>query len=427
MLVLGWVLAACATSPPPAAPPATAGPGRASDPRLDDLRLQLEGAQMLLASGRPAAAAAAATELLSRLKLEGFSSSTEGDSLVTAALALMAFSQVAAECAVAAPHDSAAPPAAPWWTRSDEAHPEVARWREHYQGDGARTVDRWLRGAAPYRADVLRVLREEGLPAELWVLTLIESGLDPGARSPSNAVGPWQIVSPTARYLGLVITPDRDQRRDWEIATRAACRYLGELKRDTGTGLLALAAFNCGPGCVDRATAGRDSADFWSLDLPAETKRYVPRAVALASLVGDGEEFMLNLPAAETPLNYEVVTLPHPVRVADLAKVCEAPAESLRVLNPAWLRDVTPADGHEVSARVPQGSAARVRDSLERGVLTQPRTPAAPDSRTHRVKSGETLWGIAKRYGVSVGALQRANALGKSSLLRTGQRLKIPR
>ncbi len=82
---------------------------------------------------------------------------------------------------------------------------------------------------------------------------------------------------------------------------------------------------------------------------------------------------MRNLPAAEPPLNYEVVTLPHPVRVADLAKVCEAPAESLRVLNPAWLRDVTPADGHEVNARVPQGSAGRVRDSLERGVLTRPR------------------------------------------------------
>lgn len=383
---------------------------------------------MLLASGRPGAAAAAATELLSRLKLEGFGSSTEADSLVTATLALMAFSQVAAECAVAAPHDSAAPPAAPWWTRSDEEHADVARWREHFRGDGARSVDRWLRQAAPYRTDVLGVLREEGLPPELWVLTLIESGLNPVARSPSNAVGPWQLVSPTARYLGLVITDDRDQRRDWEIATRAACRYLGELKRDLGTGLLALAAFNCGPGCVGRAAAGRDSADFWTLDLPAETKRYVPRAVALASLVGDGEEAMRNLPAAEPPLDYEVVALPHPVRVADLAKVCEAPAESLRVLNPAWLRDVTPADGHEVNARVPQGSAARVRESLERGVLTQPQKSAvAASQRTHRVKAGDTLWGIAKRYGVTVAALRRANALGSSSLLRTGQRLKIPR
>jgi membrane-bound lytic murein transglycosylase D len=383
---------------------------------------------MLLASGRPGAAAAAATELLSRLKLEGFSSSAEGDSLVTATLALMAFSQVAAECAVSAPHDSAAPPAAPWWTRADEGRPEVERWREHYRGDGARTVDRWMRQASPYRADVLRVLREEGLPRELWVLTLLESGLNPGARSPSNAVGPWQFASPTARYLGLVITADRDQRRDWEIATRAACRYLSELKRDLGSGLLALAAFNCGPGCVGRAAAGRDSADFWALDLPAETQRYVPRAVALASVLGDGEDAMRNLPAVEPPLDYEVVTLPHPVRVADLATVCEAPAESLRVLNPAWLRDVTPADGHEVNARVPQGSASRVRDSLERGVLTRPQTPvAAPSPGTHRVKAGETLWGIAKRYGVSVAAIRRANGMGKSSLLRTGQRLKIPR
>jgi membrane-bound lytic murein transglycosylase D len=381
---------------------------------------------MLLASGRPRAAAAAATELLSRLKLEGFASPTEGDSLVTAALALMAFSQVAAECAIAAPHDSTAPPAPPWWTGRDEGRPEVERWREHFRGDGARTVDRWLRQAAPYRADVLGVLREEGLPPELWVLTLLESGLDPSARSPSNAVGPWQFASPTARYLGLLITADRDQRRDWEIATRAACRYLGELKRDLGSGLLALAAYNCGPGCLRRAAAGRDSVDFWALDLPAETTHYVPRAVALASLVGDGEDAMRNLPAAEPPLDYEVVSLPHPVRVADLATVCEAPAESLRVLNPAWLREVTPADGHEVNARVPRGSAGRVRDSLERGALTRPQTSAvAPASSTHRVKAGETLWGIAKRYGVSVAALRRANGLGKSSHLRIGQRLKI--
>lgn len=383
---------------------------------------------MLLASGRPAAAATAATELLSRLKLEGLGSCAEGDSLQTAALALMVFSQVAAECAVAAPHDSTAPPPAPWWTQADEARPEVERWREYFEGDGARSVDDWLRQAAPYRTDVLKVLAEEGLPQELWVLTLLESGLDPGARSPSNAVGPWQLVSPTARYLGLVITADRDQRRDWEIATRAACRYLGELKRDLGSGLLALAAFNCGPGCVGRAVAGRDSADFWALEMPAGTKRYVPRAVALASLLGDGEEAMRNLPAAEPPLDYEVVTLPHAVRVADLAKVCETPAESLRMLNPAWLRDVTPADGHEVHARVPQGSADRVRESLERGILTRPQTAAATSSsRMHRVKAGDTLWGIAKRYGVSVAALRRANALGPSSHLRIGQRLKIPR
>ncbi len=309
----------------------------------------------------------------------------------------------------------------------EEARPEVLRWREHFLGEGARTVDRWLRQAAPYRADVLRVLGEEGLPKELWVLTLLESGLDPAARSPSNAVGPWQLVSPTARYLGLVISADRDQRRDWEIATRAACRYLGELKRDLGDGLLALAAFNCGPGRVQRLAAGREKALFWDLDLPAETRRYVPRAMALASILDDGEDAVRNLPAADPPLNYEVVTLTHPVRVADLARVCETPAESLRVLNPAWLRDTTPADGHEVRARVPEGAAVKVREGLEKGLLAEAKPqPAARTGRVHRVKPGDTLWAIARRYNVSVKALQGANALRKSSLLRIGQKLRIP-
>ena len=426
LLIASALVAGCATAPPPAPSP-VAPEVIAPDPRLADLRLELSAARVLLESGRPLAASRAAENLLVRLGVEEPAAGEEGPAFAASVLALWARTDVLGRLSRPAPAAAAEkmpPPAEPWWSPQDLARPEVRRWRAYFGGKGARGLAQWLRQAAPYREDIVRILGDEGLPTELWVLALLESGLDVGARSRSNAVGPWQFVGPTARHLGLLITADRDQRRDWEAATRAACRYLSQLREDLGSGLLALAAFNCGPSRVLHRMAEAGTADFWRIPLPPETRRYVPRALALADLLHglDGED---PLPASgEDAMSYDVVSLSYPMRIEDLARACSVSADSLRRLNPAWLRETTPFDGHAVRARVPKGTGQSVLAELRREAI--PETRPAPPSQVHRVKAGDTLWGIAHRYGVPVSTLRKLNGIGAAGLIRPGQRLKIP-
>jgi membrane-bound lytic murein transglycosylase D len=309
-----------------------------------------------------------------------------------------------------------------WWGDADVLRPEVERWKDSFLKRGGSGVQRWLDEAAPYMPHVRSILLEEGLPPELWVLTLLESGFRPEARSPSAAVGPWQFLAATARHTGLLLSTDRDQRRDWEHATRAACRYLNELRAELGEGLLALAAFNCGPGRVKRAIKQSHDNSFWTLDLPAETERYVPRALALAELVGSGEQKPFRVDPGDA-LAYEEVEIPHSIPIRDLALVTGTTPDRLRELNPSWLRPVTPGDGHPVTARVPAGTGAAVRKALETGKL---RTLTLSPDRVHRVASGETLWGISRRHGVGLRELREVNGLREDSVIRPGQVLRIP-
>jgi peptidoglycan lytic transglycosylase D len=312
----------------------------------------------------------------------------------------------------------------PWWKDDDFDHPQVKRWKKTFRTSSyERSLHGWIEDASPYAPHVRKILQEEGLPPELWVLTLLESGFRPEARSTSAAVGPWQFLAPTARHTGLLLSADRDERRDWEESTRAACRYLNELRDEFGNGLLALAAFNCGPSRVHRALAASPKGSFWSLDLPQETEKYVPRTLALASLVGTGEHDPYRLDPDEA-LRYETITLPHPVSVESLARVCETSTSELRRLNPSWLRSVTPGDGHRVEARVPKGKRKEVREALDDGDLAKPVVSA--QHRVHHVKAGDTLWSIAHRYGTALDALRRANGLSSSSLIKVGQVLRIP-
>jgi len=313
----------------------------------------------------------------------------------------------------------------PWWKDADLDRPQVEHWKKTFRSSSYdRSLQNWIEDASPYAPHVRKILQEEGLPPELWVLTLLESGFRPEARNrTSSAVGPWQFLAATARHTGLLLSADRDQRRDWEESTRAACRYLNELRDEFGNGLLALAAFNCGPSRVHRAMTSSQKKSFWALDLPQETERYVPRALALASLVGDGEQEPYRMDPDDA-LEYETVTLPHPVSVESLARVCDASPAELRRLNPSWLRSVTPGDGHPVHARVPEGKRKDVKEALADGSLAKPVVTA--QHRVHHVKAGDTLWSIAKRYGTALDTLRRAYGLSTSSVIRVGQTLRIP-
>ena len=310
----------------------------------------------------------------------------------------------------------------PWWHAHDLQRPEVLVWKKRFLRDGGRGLRQWVRDAAPVFDGIQDILAEHDLPAELWVIPLVESGLRHYAISRTKAVGLWQFMTNTARHVGLLVTLDRDERRDWMVSTHGACRYLKELRASLGDGLLGLAAFNCGPGRARREIERAGSTNFWDLRLPPETRAYVPRILALISILGKGttEPFVVDSAAG---VSYETVKLPYAVRIVDLARECGLSPAELERLNPSWMRPVTPVDGNPVTARVPVGMAGLIREKLNDGKL--PRVKLSPN-RVYEIRRGDTLWDISQKFRVRLDTLLEINRLSGKEIIHPGRTIRIP-
>jgi membrane-bound lytic murein transglycosylase D len=262
-----------------------------------------------------------------------------------------------------------------------------------------------LRRSGRYRPLVQRILDDEGVPQELIYLAQVESGFLPRARSNKKAVGMWQFVQFRGREYGLLQTPATDERLDPEKATRAAARHLHDLYAMFGDWYLAMAAYNCGPGCVQRAVERTGYADFWELRrlnvLPKETANYVPVIVALTIMAKNPKDYDLENLETDRPVEYETIALDTPTGLALIADAADRPVSELQELNPALLKSVAPA-GYQL--RVPKGTLGTVRMALD----LVPNNHRA-DWRIHRVVPGETLAEIAHRYATPLAALTSAN------------------
>jgi membrane-bound lytic murein transglycosylase D len=252
---------------------------------------------------------------------------------------------------------------------------------------------------------VQRILDDEGVPQELIYLAQVESGFLPRARSNKQAVGMWQFVQFRGRQYGLMQGPGTDDRLDPEKATRAAAKHLHDLYAMFGDWYLAMAAYNCGPGCVQRAVERTGYADFWELRrlnvLPHETANYVPLIVALTIMAKNPKDYDLENLDADRPMEYETIDLDTPTSMALIADAADRPVSEIQDLNPALLKGAAPA-GYQM--RVPKGSLATVKMALDL-------VPAShrADWRIHRVVAGETLAEIAHRYSTPLAALTSAN------------------
>ncbi|MDX2151618.1 MAG: transglycosylase SLT domain-containing protein [Bryobacteraceae bacterium] len=287
---------------------------------------------------------------------------------------------------------------------------------------GRRILLHGLRRSGRYRHMISRVLNEEGVPQELMMLAQAESAFLPRAMSRKAAGGMWQFLKATGREYDLKQTAATDDRFDPEKATRAAARHLRDLYTQFGDWHLAMAAYNCGPGCVDRAVSRTGYADFWVLReknaLPKETRNYVPAILAMTIVVKNPEHYGLEEVELDAPLEYESVELRAATNVFLIADAAERPVTEIRELNPALLKSVAPA-GYEM--RVPKGTASMVLEAFE----------SVPESRRaswrlHRVGAGETLGVIAKRYNTPVSALASANGGSALETPEAGDVLVIP-
>jgi len=286
-------------------------------------------------------------------------------------------------------------------------------------------VDRWLKRVHVYGPMIDHILAEENVPKEMKYLAMAESGLNPRARSWAGAVGMWQFMPATGRRYGLRINAWVDERRDPEKATRAAARHLRDLYDEFGDWHLAMAAFNCGAGCVRRAVrrTGEPDASYWDAYdyLPRETRGYVPMFIAAAHIMENPEAYGFE-PAPPTPaFSYDYVAVHGSMlSLQTLAQLSGTKASVLRSLNPELRRGRVPPSRDRYHLRIPLGSYPRfVWNYAE--LPDQRKQPAT----TYAVRSGDTLSEIAQRFGTSTGVLQRLNGL-ESTLIRQGQRLVVP-
>jgi membrane-bound lytic murein transglycosylase D len=260
-----------------------------------------------------------------------------------------------------------------------------------------------------------------GLPVDLSYLPLIESAFSLTAYSRARAHGMWQFISSTARHYGLEVGSLIDERRDPERSTAAAVAYLGDLYQEFGDWQLALAAYNSGAGNVRRAIRRSESRDFWTLQkyLPRETRNYVPAFIASVIIAKNPAAFGFDTPD-DKPWSYDSVDVPDALDLQFLASKSGVSLAELRELNPAIRRDLTPARTTTI-LRLPLGTADAVRAALD----ASPRSEWAPRM-IHTVRSGDSLYTIARRYGSSVSEIRQANGL-HGSLIHPGQNLIVPR
>ena len=270
---------------------------------------------------------------------------------------------------------------------------------------GQRILLGGMQRSGKYKAMIERILAEEGLPEELIFLAQAESGFQPRAVSNKQCVGIWQFAQFRGREYGLNQTPSTDDRMDPEKATRAAARHLHDLYEHFGDWYLAMAAYNCGPGCVDNAIMRTGYADFWELRrrnaLPLQTANYVPAILAMVIMSKNAEDYGIQNVAFEPAVQYDSLELQTPTHIGLVAAALDRSVSELKELNPSLVRSVTPAG---YTLRVPKGSVPQLEAALR--VIPADRRDAW---RVHRVEPGDTFAGVAKRYGTSPDVLSSAN------------------
>ncbi|RLB96016.1 MAG: lytic transglycosylase [Deltaproteobacteria bacterium] len=277
-----------------------------------------------------------------------------------------------------------------------------------------------------YRMRILKALKEAGLPEELSWLPLIESGFNVKALSRARALGLWQFIPSTGYKFGLKRDQWIDERMDVDKSTQAAIAYLRELHNIFGDWCTVLAAYNCGEGKVLRVIRNQNINyldNFWDLfeKLPWETARYVPRFLAALFIVNNPKQFGLDLTDPDPPCEWEVVTTSKQLHLADIAKVLGMSEKSLVMLNPELRYKITPPTSYEL--KIPEGKRSLLIAKMDK-------LPAyIPSSRLysyHRVRPGETLSQLARRYHTSVRAISNMNNIRRENFIRAGRRLKIP-
>lgn len=299
-------------------------------------------------------------------------------------------------------------------------HPRVQKCIRFWQTTAREPMERFLRRSGRYVPMMIEIVRSYGIPSDIVYLPLVESGFNDKAYSYAHAAGPWQFIASTGKMYGLDRGHWVDERRDFEKSTHAACQYLKYLHGLFDSWNLALASYNGGEGRVGRQIKRQKTKDFWKLDLRQETENYVPLYHAALMIAKDPAAYGFHV-ELDKPLEFDWAATNKPIELKDVAKGLGTTTEELEALNPELRRGVTPPDQSPYRLRIPKGTE-NLFSAIYRELPRSSRTEWA----AHKVRKGETLGAISKKYGVSVADIVAASKLKSKHKLSVGQSLTIP-
>ncbi len=296
------------------------------------------------------------------------------------------------------------------------------RWTDYYASH-PESVLLMSQRAGKYLYYIVDELDRRGLPTELALLPFVESAYNPTAYSRAKASGLWQFIPSTGLHYNLQQDAWRDQRRDPIASTNAALEYLSYLYDFQGDWYLALASYNWGEGSVKRAMEKNadtgEPADYASIDMPEETRNYVPKLQAIKNIIANPKKYGITLPNVSNTPYFTAVQKNRDIDIAVAAKLAEMSVEEFKSLNASFNRPMILAE-HQPTLLLPTNRVDIFNANLEayQGKLSS--------WQTYKSKSGESYNAIAKQYGISVAKLRAINGLSKKATRAVAQTLLVP-
>ncbi len=299
---------------------------------------------------------------------------------------------------------------------------QVESYIRYFQGKGRKGFNIWLKRYVQYKDLMLPILDQYDLPEELIVVSMIESGFDPKAVSKAKAVGLWQFMYLTGKQYGLNRNWYIDERQDPIKSTHAAAKYFQDLYNEFEDWYLVLAAYNTGPGRLNRALKLHETSDYWQLySLPKDTKNYIPYYLSSAIILQNPEKYGFKIPKSN-PLKFDKVEIEKSSDLNVLAKAADTRVSTIKKLNPELRQPATPNNG-PYSLNIPFG---RKESFYKKFNAIPDNEKFAVQKVEHRVQKGENLSSIAAKYRVLKADLQTINNITNANNIRIGQVLKIP-
>lgn len=313
----------------------------------------------------------------------------------------------------------------------EQLTPYVDRWLSYFQGKGREHMERYLSRSTRYEKLMKKILRQNGLPEDIIYIALIESGFSPRAISRAAAVGYWQFIRGTGKRYGLQINSFVDERRDPEIATQAAADYFKELYSEFNSWFLSMASYNVGEGRVRREIKRNKTNDFWVLAkkrrLPKETVNYIPKFLAARLIANDPEKYGFKDIPYETPIEFETVTLENPVNMRKMADKMGIDYPELKRLNPKYRGEVAPLENGKIVMRVPLTMVDVAQNAAKDAAVTEVVFVAdRGETDVYKVRPGDTLNRIARRFKTNVGMIKDLNELKRGARLQPGRTIFVP-
>lgn len=309
--------------------------------------------------------------------------------------------------------------------------PEVEKFRKLYLTESwQKIIAGDLERGMEYRLYVRKVLKDNNMPAVLEYLPIVESNYKTTAKSSSGAIGMWQFMANSVAPF-LTLNDFVDERLDPWKSTDAAVKKLQDNYKYFGDWLLAIAAYNCGMGAMNKALKKTEQKNYWALVennlISPQTAQYIPKLLAIADIAENSEFYGINIPDHneeyehlfnEKNGNFDYITVKKSYSITDLAREMRMDTATLKRLNPSYVRGYThPAKESEI--RLPLGMKQSALDALKK--IEPIEFPFK-----YKVVAGDSLWSISRRYGVSIQSICDLNDIKENSILRIGKILYIP-